>query len=361
MDGITEFKYKNEKMNVSFEQQIVQLPSLKNLEDLQELNGQTPELELIFTFFNPKTVDYNNYKSFSATNVAVMQCDPQYDDAVFQVASNHNTIESINENVSKHNSEYFATNYIHDQTQGPSACISTPFASLCRIYEKYEINSLRSIIDKNNQPFFTVKNGYVIESKQSLPDVNQFKKIIIPFQKNVQVMFGPQVNLDQVNLDQSNRTFLNRIKQTNSNQHVHQVFCTAYNIKQGHIGQENRIQDEKQDFYRTKNILNFNYLGTYLATEFLNKSTIVLTMLGGGAFGNPNDFIYQAITFAHLRQPYKYVKKVVLPHFQPLDPRDCKNGSYFDHPFIKSTLDGLVQAGMNSKYIHVKIYQNTVF
>lgn len=53
------------------------------------------------------------------------------------------------------------------------------------------------------------------------------------------------------------------------------------------------------DFRRVcRQLLRAAYLGTLLAAVVLERSPVVLTLIGGGAFGNPLDLIWESIIWA---------------------------------------------------------------
>lgn len=84
-------------------------------------------------------VEFNILSAPSAlhnVDVAFLQAHPDYKDAVFQVASNHNGIEAISES-SYPDAPSFVTNYIYDRTQGPRASVSAGPAAIARVYAMF--------------------------------------------------------------------------------------------------------------------------------------------------------------------------------------------------------------------------------
>ncbi len=67
------------------------------------------------------------------------------------------------------------------------------------------------------------------------------------------------------------------------------ILTTAFDIDRGHIdGDKNMISQV------AKTVLKAAYLGTILATAYLGKKELYLTLVGTGAFGNPFDFVIDA-------------------------------------------------------------------
>jgi len=98
---------------------------------------------------------------------------------------------------------------------------------------------------------------------------------------------------------------------------IDQVFCAAVNIAQGASGRKNIKHPyckEKCQF-----ILEAAYTGTYLAAIKNERKHIFLTLIGGGAFGNPKSWIYKAILLAHKkwsRDKSSCLEKVTLVLFR---------------------------------------------
>jgi len=82
------------------------------------------------------TRDAPDKKSAKFVDVAYQQSLPENRNAVFQVASNFNGVEAINEDETPDKSN-FAENYINDRTQGPAASISAGAAAITRIYAPF--------------------------------------------------------------------------------------------------------------------------------------------------------------------------------------------------------------------------------
>ena len=221
-----------------------------------------------------------------------------FNNAVFQVASNHNTIEGIAVDKTPEQDPFYTTKYIFDNTQGPAASISAGFGAICRVYCANVSNSDKispqistreiNLLDEFDD-CFKVRNGYVEETfRNKKPSWDQLPLLKVGIHPNQKVYFGHIMQDGKINLRDTSL----------HEQHIHQVLCGAYNIGQGTAGTENNKIDENDDYIRTKIISCGNYIGTFLTTSFLNSKKLVLTLLGGGVFKNPLDIIIGAIKYA---------------------------------------------------------------
>uniref|UniRef100_A0A6B2L7E6 Uncharacterized protein n=1 Tax=Arcella intermedia TaxID=1963864 RepID=A0A6B2L7E6_9EUKA len=245
-------------------------------------------------------------------DVSYLQSLPENRNAVFQVASNFNGVESVSETSFPTDPNYL-TDYIYDKTQGPIASIGAGGAAITRLYPFYkkgtsssqwiqtetrQVNFLEKLWD-----YFPIMNGYVILNHFSkpLPDNEDLLgKTLIGYHKDVEVVFA----------EQQARKYR---KINDPNQLIDQVFCAAMNMAQGHSGRSNKsFPDSYQKAYF---LLQAAYQGSYLVALENSRKKLFLTMIGGGVFGNPHELIYEAIIDAHLKfsqHPASNLEKVSL-------------------------------------------------
>src|SRR5450759_5464986 len=77
---------------------------------------------------------------------------------------------------------------------------------------------------------------------------------------------------------------------------IAQVFTST--LAAGGYGQEGAIAGQAEALCRQ--LLRAAYVGTLLAAVDLGKERVVLTMIGGGVFGNPHELIVDSIVWACL-------------------------------------------------------------
>jgi hypothetical protein len=225
--------------------------------------------------------------------------------AVFQVASQFNLLEMIGPRVCP---EDGISNYVHDHTQGPSCAISAAAGTL---YRNYFVN-VNALHTQNNQSSNTLhpiqrrgqtktnqihtlanlekaldvklkrQNGYVFASEDQLIQISNTIQKQSPTQREV-LMGHLEVGIQ----------WDTQVTLTKTKNFVQQVYCSALPISYQPI----RDLDLWEDFACL--VLDAAYEATLL-TGILNKaktgsSKIYLTTLGGGAFGNEEEWIHSAI------------------------------------------------------------------
>lgn len=103
-------------------------------------------------------------------------------------------------------------------------------------------------------------------------------------------------------------------------QMIDQVFCAALNISQGQSGYNNRGYDRTGELRSF--LLDVAYSGTYLAAIRNRRKKVFLTLIGGGAFGNDKEKIFEAIVKAHKKYTSlksNSIEEVVLVLFSEWD------------------------------------------
>jgi len=164
-----------------------------------------------------------------------------------------------------------------------------PFYDESKSKEEWEQTDYRQInyLDELRE-YFPVMNGYVVcrDDLPSFPDKNSqeyenlLSKVKIGYHSHVEVTFDG---------------FSEKCK--NKNQFVDQAVCAAMNVGQGMSGYRNKNLPDCAK--KCKFILQGDYEATYLSAIIQKKKTIFLTLLGGGVFGNRDEWIYEEIMNAH--------------------------------------------------------------
>jgi len=238
--------------------------------------------------------------------VAFLQSLPAYRNSVFQVASNFNLVEGGREKVTP-DSANFCTNYRWDRTQGPTAAISAAPAAIVRVYSafydpntdssqwpqtrKKQVNILATVADH-----FPMKNGYVFWQGAQLPKFPKrgtkpyndlLKKTYIGYHKNIQVTTGHRTP-----------SYVEAV--TSPEQIIDQVFGAAVNLGEGtDSGKYNRTVVDCSE--RCQFALDQSYESAYAGAIAEGRQHLILTLIGGGAFNNDREMIYNTILETHLK------------------------------------------------------------
>jgi hypothetical protein len=227
--------------------------------------------------------------------------DPQNENAVFQVASQFNLLEMVDQTVSP---EKGITRYMNDGTQGPSCALSAPAGTFYRNYlvkvnpneaqrgqtHDRQIHTLASL-EKALDVELERQNGYVfVESVEQLSKITDFIAKQTPEQRDalmglleVGIQWNTEVN--------------------DSQKYVQQVYASALPI--GYHQTKIRQSTLWPDFACL--VLDASYEATLLTT-ILNLAKngcgrVYLTYLGGGVFANKHTWIYEAIEKTIVKMP----------------------------------------------------------
>lgn len=223
------------------------------------------------------------------------------ENSLFQVASQFNLLEMIHQGITP---EMGVGQYEYDRTQGPICAMACGGGTIFRNYfvnlngqigqtEHKQIDCLElvgKVLENPHFNFWKMKNGYALFSEEGILAINQKLSKLSQSQldeiKN-QLKIGIQWNTEVVLSENKHR--------------VSQVYCSALPISYNHL-----------DFYYFEAFARLILEATYEATLYaglLNmmkyKSPIVyLTLIGGGAFGNEENWILDSMKkalkkFAH--------------------------------------------------------------
>ena len=239
-----------------------------------------------------------NRVSIVTGDVRKMHQMPEYAGALFQVASQFNALEMVGPSVTP---EDGVTRYEHDRTQGPACAIAAGAATIYRNYfapvgdqiGQSAANQLDGLADVGEElsrslglpvaGLWSIQNGYALATRAGLHMITSHLREIgvagrselagrlqIGLHQGVEVTDGP----------------------SSPGQLVNQIFCSALPVAYGQWP-----QPLWQEFAQL--ILDAAYEATLLAGVLNSRqggsNIVLLTLLGGGAFGNAPEWIHTAL------------------------------------------------------------------
>ncbi len=228
-------------------------------------------------------------------DVQQLHTDPLNKGALFQVASQFNLLEMVSPRVTP---EQGIGIYEYDHTQGPACAIAAGAGTIYRNYfaqvngqiGQTENNQIDCLFDLGSEignadgQLWQMKNGYALPSKQGITSINEHlkslsdikidnlrKRLRIGIQSNTQVTLHECCHL------------------------VSQTYCSALPV-----AYSEHAPYLLEKFARL--VLEAAYEAT-LCAAILNAAVtgntkVYMTLLGGGAFGNKQEWIFDAITRA---------------------------------------------------------------
>lgn len=258
-------------------------------------------------------------------DIQAIHQDPSNNNSVIQVASQFNLLEMLNPNRVPEDGVGI---YEYDATQGPACAIACGAGTIYRNYfakvdgqigqtTTKQIDCLNEIgieLENNKHNHWEMKNGYALVSRNGLKTINEHirdtsekeyeylkGKLSVGVQWNSQVTIGLTQNL------------------------ITQVYCSALPVSYTNIETE-----LWSDF--AKVILEATYEATFYVAlknyERTGNNKIFLTLIGGGAFGNKPEWIFNAIA--------KSIKKFSKT---PLDIKIVSHST--SNPHIKELIDSI--------------------
>lgn len=231
-------------------------------------------------------------------DVRRMHAMPGNENALFQVASQFNALEMVGPDVSP---EDGVTRYELDRTQGPACAIAAGAATIYRNYfvpngdqtgqtTARQIDGLSDLgfvlartLGTSVADLWTMKNGYAMATLPGLERIADRIDSLTPEQVDElagHLRFGLHSDIEVTD------------SPTRPSPIVTQILCSALPVAYGrHPVKAWRVFGQL--------VLDAAYEATLLAArlnQLRGKSNVVyLTLLGGGAFGNPTGWIFKAI------------------------------------------------------------------
>ena len=239
-----------------------------------------------------------NRVSIVTGDVRKMHQVPEYAGALFQVASQFNALEMVGPSVTP---EDGVTRYEHDRTQGPACAIAAGAATIYRNYfapvgdqiGQSATNQLDGLADVGEElgralghpvaELWSMQNGYALATRAGLDMIaSHLREIGDAGRSKLAGRLRIGLHQDVEVTDGS----------TSPGQLVNQIFCSALPVAYGQWP-----QPLWQAFAQL--ILDAAYEATLLAGVLNSRqggsNIVLLTLLGGGAFGNAPEWIHTAI------------------------------------------------------------------
>jgi len=259
----------------------------------------------------------------ATTDVFEMHSQPEYNSATFMAASQFNCLEFPSPYVTPENG---VTGYQHDPTQGPACALAAGPATVYRNYfvdmgtqvgqsADLQINNLQEMLDgiggsKPDQPLVDVENGYTSSSDSRLVQLN--KRMASLHEEEILGLLRVGLHA-QVEVPWARRW---ELLPEERRPLVTQVYCSALSCGYSDGSLTNWMP-------LARKVLDASYEATLLAAaiekaEGTGSGKVVLTLLGGGVFGNADDWIEAAIARAVALLPDTGLD-VVLAHFRFVD------------------------------------------
>ena len=229
-------------------------------------------------------------------NVKDYMKNPDYNHALFQVASQFNLLEMGSPNMTP---EDGVDVYWSDPTQGPACATATIGATLFRNYfvehdefegqtKGFQINGLKGVLERLgivDGEHYVYENGYVRLAKKEMQACSLRIDSMTNDERNelmgelgVGIHWGCQVNDDVQGLDQ----------------HVSLILCSGLPL-----GVYKRAGVDRDDAEALGRLVQDGMQEATILAGALNQvkfgvSDVVLTKLGNGVFGNPMDWVVAA-------------------------------------------------------------------
>jgi hypothetical protein len=259
---------------------------------------------------------------------------PENAGALFQVASQFNLLKMVSPEVSP---EQGVTRYQNDHTQGPACAISAGAATIYRNYfapvngaygqtSKRQFDGLadlgEALAAASNQPIsalWEMKNGYALCTRDGLSSIAEYLASLQPEQLDVlrgKLCVGIHRDVEVTDAQGQRRPM------------VSQVFCSALPVSYTNVAPV--LWKEFASL-----VLEAAYEATMLAAVLNAKrgasNVVLLTQLGGGAFGNHDDWIHAA-TRRSLEKAREFDLDVKLVSYGKPSRALMKIAEHFSHP-----------------------------
>jgi protein-tyrosine phosphatase len=231
-------------------------------------------------------------------DVRQMHLSPENNGAVFQVASQFNLLEMVGPTITP---EHGVTRYQSDHTQGPACAIAAGAATIYRNYfvpvggvegqrREHQLDglaalgeALSSALHQPVEALWEMRNGYALCTRAALDRIGEYLQALRPKQVDIlrgKLHVGVHRDVEVTDADGANRPL------------VTQVFCSALPVAYTDVPARHW-----EPFASL--ILEAAYEAT-LCAAVLNaqrgaSNIVLLTSLGGGAFGNADSWIFAAI------------------------------------------------------------------
>lgn len=227
-----------------------------------------------------------------------LHADPALHGALFQVASQFNLLEMVSPEVTP---EHGVTRYAHDRTQGPACAIAAGAATLYRNYRvpmsggqgqtaARQLDALAPLgaalaarLGRPAATLWTMRNGYALATAEGLAAIGALLRAATEAERDAlrgELAIG--LHHDVTVTDPA----------AADGQTVSQAFCSALPVAYS------RVPAAAWEAF-ARLVLEAAYEATLLAAADRHRQgaspTVLLTRLGGGAFGNDDRWIDEAL------------------------------------------------------------------
>jgi hypothetical protein len=230
-------------------------------------------------------------------DVRAMHADPELEKALFQVASQFNLLEMTGPSITP---EDGVTRYSSDHTQGPACAIAAGAATIYRNYfaevdgefgqtRERQLDALRHVgaalsakLDRPVSDLWTMRNGYALCTDGGLEAITRLLADggeELRDELRAWLAVGMHFDVEVTDVREGKRRL------------VSQAFCSALPVAYG-----GARPSAWEAFERL--ILEAAYEATLLAAVDRVSNIVLLTRVGGGAFGNADKWIDDAIVRA---------------------------------------------------------------
>jgi hypothetical protein len=231
-------------------------------------------------------------------DVRQMHRSPENTGALFQVASQFNLLEMVSPTVTP---EQGVTRYQHDRTQGPACAIAAGAATIYRNYfvpvggshgqtAERQLDGLADLggtlaaaLNRPVKALWDMQNGYALCARTGLDGIAEHLSALSPDQLDIlrgQLRIGIHRDVEVTDTEGGRRPL------------VSQAFCSALPVAY------TRVPPSHWEAFASL-VLEAAYEAT-MSAALLNakrgaSNVVLLTQLGGGAFGNHDDWIHSAM------------------------------------------------------------------
>jgi hypothetical protein len=237
--------------------------------------------------------------------------DPRAAGAVVQVASQFNLLEMVHPSVTP---EEGITGYVHDRTQGPACALAAAPGTVYRAHlcpvegvpgqtRDRQIDCLAGLgqaLGPADEPLWEMQNGYVMPSREQLAEIRRRLGALSSEAEDTVMAYL------QIGLQHDTEVTLDGVEHR-----LTQAYCSALPVAYGE-----HVADEWEPFARL--VLRGAYEAT-LAAGVANAARtgnphVFLTLLGGGAFGNRTEWVFDAIEAALERHRHSGLEVVIISY-----------------------------------------------
>ena len=239
------------------------------------------------------------------------------DRAMVQIASNFNCLEVPSRTCAPDYGS-LVTNYAIDATQGPAASFGVPAASLLRahyafcdgpeavsgsadasVWGQTSARQIDLLCDVTSHFGWCVNGKVTLRGDEEPLGSSDDQVKAVAEQIRIGLHTDAEVVFDRAERQPTSRGVQLGVLPSDARPLVDQVLSASVNLNSpGEVGGPEADREERLDNL-VRAALRAAYQGAYLAAILRERRTLLLTLIGGGVFGNRRDAILQAMAEAH--------------------------------------------------------------